>query len=91
MKKSVGQSHPPGPDKIASLFISKSRRHIPGNDSQTYLYRPTATHKIEVNAETALEHGICFFGNRFSDVVSAMEKWEGDSWDGKIPLEVPDN
>ena len=61
----------------------------PRKDSQTYLYRPTATHKIEVNAETALEHGICFFGNRFSDVVFAMGKWEGDSWDGKIT--VPDN
>ena len=51
------------------------------------VYRPTATHKIEVNAETALEHGICFFGNRFSDVVFAMGKWEGDGWDGKIPLQ----
>ena len=50
------------------------------------VYRPRATHKIEVNAESALEHGFCFFGNRFSNVVFAMGKWEGDCWDGKIPL-----
>ena len=50
------------------------------------VYRPSATHKIEVKAESALEHGFCFFGNRFSNVVFAMGKWEGDCWDGKIPL-----
>ena len=50
------------------------------------VYRPSATHKIEIDAESALGHGICFFGNRFSDVVFAMGQWEGDCWDGKIPL-----
>ena len=48
--------------------------------------RPRATHKIEVNAESALEHGFFFFGNRFSKVVFAMGKWEVDCWNGKIPM-----
>ena len=36
--------------------------------------------------QTALKHGICFFGSRFTDVVFAMGKWKGDCWDGKIPI-----
>ena len=36
--------------------------------------------------QTALNHGICFFGSRFTDVVFAMGKWKVVCWDGKVPI-----
>ena len=45
------------------------------------LYRPKATHVIEIDTEKSMEKGIFFFGNRFTGA------WEIGAWKGKVSLE----
>ena len=39
------------------------------SSSKANLYRPKATHVIEIDTEKSMEKGIFFFGNRFTDVL----------------------
>ena len=55
--------------------------------SKASLYRPTATHVIEIDTEKCIKKGIFFFGNLFTDVVYCTGAWENGDWNGKVPLE----
>ena len=55
--------------------------------SKASLYRPTATHVIEMDTEKYIEKGIFFFGNLFTDVVYCTGAWKNSDWNGKVPLE----
>ena len=49
-------------------------------------YRPSASHRIVIRAKECLAKGIFFFGNRFSEVVYCTGSWEGNGWNGMIPI-----
>ena len=49
-------------------------------------YRPMASHRIVIRAKECLARGIFFFGNRFSEIVYCTGSWEGNEWNGKIPI-----
>ena len=51
------------------------------------VYRASATHEIEVDAELAFKRGYTFFGNRFSHVIFATGQWVDGHWEGKVPPE----
>ena len=51
------------------------------------VYRASATHEIEVDAELAFKRGYTFFGNRFSLVIFATGQWVDGHWEGKVPAE----
>ena len=53
----------------------------------TNSYKASASHEIEIKADAAHKNGHAFFGNRFTDVVFAMGKWEQGQWNGKVDLE----
>ena len=57
------------------------------SSSKANLYRPKATHVIEIDTEKSMDKGISFFGNRFTDVVYSTGTWENGAWNGKVPLE----
>ena len=49
-------------------------------------YRKNAMHEIHVDLETAIENGIKFLENRFSNIIFGAGKWDQDWWDGKVPM-----